>query len=186
MQTPETDESNTPSDEDPQVALQTAVDNEDIAAVKAFLADDLSLAHTELESGFTPWENTKLSSEEMIDAFLDAGVDIDWQDSQGRTLAHFCAEDGVIDTLTHLVNRGADLTICDNDDLGLVEYAARGKQVETTGFLLGRGCTWDRTILKQLPDNDTSGTRDLLLADLARIEASNALAELDRASQAKP
>lgn len=186
MQTPDTDDSNTPSDEEPVISLQDAVDQEDVAAVKAFLANDLSLAHQELESGFTPWENTKLSSEDMIDAFIDAGVNVDWQDGQGRTLAHFCAEDGVIETLTHLVSRGANLQITDNEDLGLLDYAARGQKVETTGFLLGQGCTWDQNMLKQVPENDTTGTRDLLLADLARIEANKAIAELDTTQSPKP
>lgn len=79
------------------IRLQDAIDNDDVSAVTAFLSQDVSLAHQELENGFTPWENTKLSSREIIEAFLDAGVDIDWQDAQGRTLAHFCAEDGVMD-----------------------------------------------------------------------------------------
>lgn len=162
-----------PLEEDRVIRLQDAIDNDDVSAAKDLLSEHFSLAHEELESGFTPWENTKLSSEAMILAFLDAGVDIDWQDAQGRTLAHFCAEDGVMDTLVILMNHGADLTVHDNDDLGLLDYAIRGKQPETTGFLLGQGCAWRTSSMQFLPEGDAAASRcrDLLLADLSRTEA---------------
>lgn len=164
-----------------EAELAEAVDNEDIDTIRDLLEIDADIAHTELEDGFTPWEMVKGTvNEEVVQVFLDAGIDIDWTDGQNRCLAYFCAEDGHIETLEILARLGAQLDIPDIDGNTPLDAALLQKKAETVGFLVSQGCEWNRAWLQKLTSPDARACRDILLVDLARREAQDAADTLAR------
>jgi cytohesin len=78
---------------------------------------------------------------EVLSSLLDAGLDIDTRDAQGRTpLMTAVAQYFSGDAPEFLVNRGADLTAVDSDGRGVLEHAFVGDQ-----------STWDLLIEAGVP-----------------------------------
>jgi hypothetical protein len=81
---------------------------------------------------------------EVVDALLDSGAHIDAQDARGYTPAVRAVVRRKPENAMRLVERGADVTLCDQDGHALLDHAVQRGYVELVRFLLGRNeCSVD-------------------------------------------
>jgi ankyrin repeat protein len=95
----------------------------------------------------------------IAELLLDAGVDPDHQDTQGRTALHY-AEDGELITL--LIERGADVNVQDDEGQTALHRAVSRKNSDVVAVLLENGAEADL--------QDHQGRTPLDLAAPGRIE----------------
>ncbi|KAL8745467.1 MAG: hypothetical protein Q9190_002404 [Brigantiaea leucoxantha] len=106
--------------------LAAHLDMKDI--VKRFLADDSLFSPS---SNAAPAEDTKTSNHREIDVNLT--------DSVGRSALHYCAEFGMCDEATILLNHGGNVNARDNLDYPPAYYAARHRKYYVLKLLLEKG-----------------------------------------------
>ena len=110
--------------------LAAHLDMKDI--VKRFLADDSLFSPS---SNAAPAEDTKTSNHREIDVNLT--------DSVGRSALHYCAEFGMCDEATILLNHGGNVNARDDGDHPPAYYAARDRKYYVLKLLLEKGADTD-------------------------------------------
>ena len=68
-------------------------------------------------------------------------VSLELKDKYGRTLLHFAAISGSLETFEFLLDKGLDIRATDNAGAGMLHYAAMGGSVEMIDFVIGQGFT---------------------------------------------
>jgi len=112
-----------------------AVKAGDAAALKDALASGADL-HAVNDAGLTPLmaAATEGASDPVLGALLDAGADVNARAANGVDALMLAARDGTTDAVLYLLNAGADPTLRDAQDKGVLDYVASNSDVRNSGL----------------------------------------------------
>ncbi len=75
----------------------------------------------------------------LVKKLVEKGADLQAKDNSGRTVLHFAAMSGDLDTVKWLVEKGADLQAKDNEGLTVLHWAANYGRLDTIKWLVEKG-----------------------------------------------
>lgn len=127
-------------------------------SVEAFLeqAQNADLVEIFLDAGMDP--NAKIEAAPvtgkgglgaMLDKMAEKASKPGSTEHLGGTVAHLAARHGGKRSLELLMERGADFSVVDQNQEGLLHAAARGDSTETVDFLLRSGCSLEAKAVDQ-------------------------------------
>lgn len=170
--------------------MNALIEQNDVKGIRKMLHRSPSVAHMEMENGWTPYERAHTATEEILLEFLMADIDIHWTDAQGRNLARFCAEDDCHENLLTLAQHGIDVDLKDEKGNTPLDSALYGNHPEAAGILLSLGCTYRQEHLKRLASTTGIPTAEaclrLLRANQAHQHAMAAIADCAASLSPRP
>ena len=90
-------------------------------------------------SNTTLHEAVDLKHPDLVQVLIDAGADIEEEDSEGHTPLLLACKEGCLDIVKVLVQAGAKLRVKDNDGNTCLSVASREGHTETVRYLVGLG-----------------------------------------------
>lgn len=110
----------------------------------------------------------RMGDEEATEDFIAVGKDVNQQDAEGRTPAHFAAAHDATQVLRLLLDADADLTLTDSKGNTSLHYAAGYGRVDIVDMLLEAGA--------DVSAQNATGKRPL---EVAKLNPDNPVLEVE-------
>lgn len=116
------------------------------------------------------------ANHEAVKYLLECGADVNYQNSNGRTILSYCAEEGNTEYIAKFLEHGADINCIDKEDYTALDYAVESRRVDAVQLLLEHNpLITDKTfkiVLDNLYDNPSGEVHYWLLKSLIEADRS--------------